>query len=71
MIETKYLHIDGSPAREGICMMPDHYVTTVSVTIRSQFPVSVSTLKDLIQQRHEVVGDIVPTAKTCYISNGK
>lgn len=68
--EVQVLYSDGSPVPRGYCVMPDHYVTTVQVTIRSLTPVAVESLRDLIQQRHEVIG-LSTTEEVCIVRNRK
>jgi hypothetical protein len=53
---TRYIHKDGSPVQDGICVMPDNSVHTLSITLRvSGCSVDESVLKRLLQQRYEVV----------------
>lgn len=70
MPETVYLHTDGTPVRPGICMMPDHFVETFTVTVRSEHPIHPDTIKRLIQARNEVTS-VEKTAAICYVRNGK
>lgn len=67
---THYVYIDGSAVPQGYCIQPDHYVTTVQVTIRSATPLGVETLRDLIQTRHEVIG-LVQKEAVCIVRNAK
>ncbi len=68
--EMKYLHTDGTPARPGICMMPDHHVQTFTLTVRSLRPLSSDRLKEIIETKEEVVA-CERTSATCYITNSK
>lgn len=47
---------NGQPVPIGQRVMVDHSLTTLTLTIRSQGPVSADTVKALLQQRHEVTG---------------
>lgn len=50
----RYVKTDGSAIPKDHCVRPDHYVTTVTVTIRSMSPLALSRVNDLIQQQYEV-----------------
>lgn len=66
MVKTNHIHVDGRPVVEGHCVVPDHYVQTFTVTVRSLRGISGETLKNLIQKSYEVVVAEL-TAETCYV----
>ncbi len=51
---TVYVKTDGTPVETGNCVMPDSYVTTFTVTVRSMSGISANALKDVIQGKYEV-----------------
>lgn len=52
-VVTEYRHLDGREVREGNCVLPDHTLTTFTVTVRHMGPLGAETIKNLIEQKHE------------------
>lgn len=50
----KYIKTDGTPARQGDCVMPDHWELEFTVRIRSLQPISAARLENVIQNKFEV-----------------
>ena len=67
-MERKTIYADGTPVPGSYCIMPDHFVTTVQVTLRSLQPIKLDILKSLIQQKHEVTG-MAATEEVCVVRN--
>lgn len=51
----KVVRLDGKPLKDGETVTTDHSVRTFTVQVRSMGTVSVDSIKDLIERRHEVV----------------
>lgn len=73
-MDIQYLSVqDGKPVREGICVMPDHWVHGFSVVTNHNEPVDIKAVVDRIQDRHEVVAAVethasaVPNIQTFHI----
>lgn len=64
----KYLYRNGQLVPANFCVQPDHYVTTLQVTIRSSSPVGIQTLRDRLQAHYEVIG-IVQGETVCIVGN--
>lgn len=69
MATTRYVHRDGSPVTPGHCVVPDNYVTTFVIQVRSTSPLSGAELKRLVQERHEVIGTVAVTESLCVVRN--
>jgi hypothetical protein len=68
MPEDRYIHRDGTPVRSGICVMPDNWTTTFSVTLRSLTPAQAEAVRTLLQTKYEVVS-IEKTDALCVVTN--
>jgi hypothetical protein len=64
--QDQYVYANGTPVKEGEHVIPDHYETTFTVTIRSLNQISEDQLKDQIQQRCEVT-NIQKTGLRCVV----
>lgn len=69
MATTKYIHRDGSPVTAGHCVVPDNYVTTFVIQVRSTSPICGDDIKRLVQERHEVIGKVNVTDSLCVVRN--
>lgn len=58
--------VNGRPVSDGETVTVDHNVQVFTVVVRSMSRVSPDTIKNLIQQRHEVV-KIEETDSTLYV----
>ncbi len=64
--DTIYVTKTGDAVPEGHCIMPDHYETTYTVTVRSMMPLSPERLRNVIQDRYEVT-DCVMNVRKCVV----
>ena len=64
-IEPRYLYTDGTPVVQGHCVMPDHHLTTFSVSVRTMDGVTANRLREIIQRELEVV-EFARTAQVIY-----
>ena len=56
MAKMEYRHHDGTPVpNDGKCIKPDLFLTTFTITVRSLSVLTGEDLKQLVQQRYEVV----------------
>jgi hypothetical protein len=69
-MSRKYVYSDGSLVPANYCVMPDRYVTTIAVTLRTMSPVSESVLRAAIQNKYEVIG-MVTSEEVCVVRNTK
>lgn len=67
MPKTEYIYRDGSPVVDCKCVQPDHYVTTYIVRVRSMHPVPGNELKQIIQERLEVIRTPTITESICVV----
>lgn len=51
-----YKKIDGSEVPQGHCVMPDHRMTTFSITLRTLDAVSAERLRRLLETQFECIG---------------
>lgn len=65
----KTIEVNGRPIADGQTVVVDHSVQSFLVVVRSMGGVGVETLKNLIQQRHEVV-KIEPVDAQLYVRAG-
>jgi hypothetical protein len=56
MATTKYVYPDGEEVPKDHCVMPDNYQTTIQITVRSMRPLTGECLKEIVQTKHEVLG---------------
>jgi hypothetical protein len=59
-----HFHADGTPFDTTKCMVPDHFVTTLVVKVRSLRPVCEDSVKALIQTQFEVKSIELTTIET-------
>jgi len=67
---AKIIYPDGTECPAGICIGPDHHVSTFTVTVRTLHGMSPTALKDLLQTRVEVT-HIDHTQETIVCGNAK
>lgn len=75
MLETKYVYKDGSEVPQNYCVLPDHWETKLTITIKSRYALDLGRIKSDIQRqrefatvdnRHEVVA-IEKVEETCVV----
>lgn len=69
-MDAKYTYKDGTPVPSGYCVKPDHWDTTVQITLRSLTPIDLEIIKRMIQERHEVVS-LTTVETVCVVQNAK
>lgn len=67
-ITFNYETLDGDPITDQRCVMPDHRVTELTLSIRTLGTLSVERVRELIQREFEVV-KVTPTGGTIYVKN--